>query len=271
LNRRGFASRFYGDEGNQVHVYEYANDGSGEPFVMLHGLGTNAAAYAPVLARLMRSAKSIIAPELPGHGFSDYDRSRPTPKESFIRIAKLLDELIDEPVVLAGTSLGGAVALKYALHSPHKVKQLFLVSPAGAPMSEAGFDQVRSHFQVETAADGRAFMRRLFHKPPWYTSIIGGSVTRMLNQGAVRIFLDPKTEVETLTREDIQALKPRTLLLWGTEERLLPDECLDWYRANMPANVRILRPQNYGHSPHLEFPGDLASRLIEFATGVEGT
>jgi len=264
LNKKGLKSCYHGSEGDRIHAYTYEGRDEGTPFVLIHGLGTHASAYAPLLTRLCPHAKSIIAPELPGHGFSDLPRPIPSPKESFVRLARLLDSLIQEPTVIIGTSLGGAIALKYALHSPEKVKALFLVSPAGAPMSDAGMAHVRSLFDQTSAADGRKFLNQLFHRAPWYTSLIGKPVQRLLSRPIVRTFVESDHQQETLTPADVAKLKPPTMLLWGTSERILPSECLDWYRGHMPKNVTIERPRDYGHSPHLEVPDSLTERILKF-------
>jgi pimeloyl-ACP methyl ester carboxylesterase len=265
LNRKGLKSCYHGPAGNRIHAYTYRGQNEGIPFVLIHGLGTHASAYAPLLERLCPHAKSIMAPELPGHGFSDLPRPIPSPKESFIRLAGLLDSLIEEPTVVIGTSLGGAIALKYALHSPDKIKRLFLVSPAGAPMSAEGMAHVRGLFHQTCAADGRKFLKQLFHRPPWYVPLIGASVQRLLSRPIVRTFLESDHQQEALTVEDAARLRPETMLIWGTSERILPSECLDWYRTHMPKNVTIERPRDYGHSPHLEVPDSLTDRILKFA------
>ena len=213
----------------------------------------------------MRRADRLIAPELLGHGFSDKPTPRLSPSDVFARMAKMLDTIIEEPLTVVGTSLGGAIALKYALGSPHKVARLILVSPAGAPLSTEGFEKIRSHFTLKNAADGRAFIDRLFHQPPWYRSLIGGSVQRMLGRSAVKDFLSPDTKRELFTPESVAPLAPPTLLIWGASEKLLPKECLDWFRTHMPDHVRFEYPERFGHSPHLEWPNELTHLITDFA------
>ncbi|MBV69747.1 MAG: hypothetical protein CMH52_00230 [Myxococcales bacterium] len=265
LKSKGFRSVLSGPMGAQMHTYEYSQGPGAMTYVVLHGLGTHASAFAPLLTRLRQTAAQIIAPELLGHGFSDSPIEGVTAQHTFARLAEYLDAVIEEPVVLIGTSLGGAMAMKYALAAPKKVSRLVLISPAGAPMTPDGFAQVRRFFNVKTAADGRAFIARLFHKPPWYRFLIGGEITRQLSRGAIQSFLSPDADIEPMSADELGELNPPTLLLWGQSERLLPMECYHWYQAHMPDTVRIETPEGFGHSPHLEIPGKLAERIVRFA------
>ncbi|MEE2756488.1 MAG: alpha/beta hydrolase [Myxococcota bacterium] len=265
LIKDGFRSSMSGPHGSQMHSYVLGQGQGHVRYVVLHGLGTHASAFARLLRRLKKTASYILAPDLLGHGFSDTPDKTVTAQETFARLASFLDDNLDEPVVLVGTSLGGAMAMKYALAAPHNVVRLVLISPAGAPMTPDGFAHVRRCFEVKTAADGRAFMARLFHKPPWYRFLIGREITRLLSRGSISSFLAPDADIEPMSSSEVARLKPPTLLLWGQSERLLPIECLHWYRDHMPENVAIETPVGFGHSPHLEIPGKLANRIVRFA------
>ncbi|SEP25820.1 alpha/beta fold hydrolase [Amycolatopsis saalfeldensis] len=83
--------------------------GSGEPpFLLLHGLGATGAVWDR-LGELLR--RRLLVPDLPGHG-----GSAPLPEYSFEALAAEVAEGLDEagPVVVAGHSLGGVVALELA-------------------------------------------------------------------------------------------------------------------------------------------------------------
>ncbi len=264
LHRRGFQSALRGSPGSRLHVYSWEQESDGPDIVVIHGIGTNATSFAPLLVRLRRGARRVIAIDLPAHGFSEIPDPLPSLEESFSQIAELLDELIDRPIVLIGASLGGAIALKYSLRSPEQIYRLALISPAGAPMSPEGRAEVDGRFNLETASDGREFLSCLFHKRPWYGALIGGQVVSLLNRPIVRRFFETIDIGDMLTAKEAATLEPVTLIIWGRSERILPSECLSWYRTHMPETVSFVEPEGYGHSPHLERPGDLVKRLWGF-------
>src|SRR5438552_2196522 len=121
LNRRGFASRTIATEAGQLHAYDAQGRGPLAPIVVLHGLGSAATPFGPLLARLRPHTRRVLAPELPGHGFSAAPTGRLTPEGLYAAARDALDALVDEPIVLVGSSLGGAIALRYALERPRRL------------------------------------------------------------------------------------------------------------------------------------------------------
>ena len=270
LSWLGVRSKFHGANGERIHVYEYEGEPEGLDFVLVHGLGSDASAYGLVIQRLLPHARKLWAPELPGHGFSDPIDLSSSPEEGFERIAERLDAIIERPVVLMGTSLGGAVAMKYALHAPQNIARLVLVSPAGAPISDEGMDGLRELFLRDSLQGARDFIQRLYHRPPLYAPIMAWFVRSALSGPIVRTFLNTSLEESFLKVEDVRELAMDTLLLWGRSERILPDECLRWYQAHMPDRVTIEEPEGFGHTPHLERPKALVERVLAFVHQVDG-
>lgn len=112
-----------------VDVQYYAA-GEGDPLVLLHGIGPDAAAvswrYAlPALARERR----VYALDFPGHGASEKPRARYTTAYFRSVLESFLDDLEIEEPALAGVSMGGAVALGHGLENP--VDGLALVGSYG--------------------------------------------------------------------------------------------------------------------------------------------
>src|SRR5690349_6934214 len=70
LVRRGVESRHVDTPIARVHVYDAPGEGSRKPVVLLHGIGASASPFAPVLARLRKSSRRVLAVDAPGHGLS---------------------------------------------------------------------------------------------------------------------------------------------------------------------------------------------------------
>ncbi|MBL8608952.1 MAG: alpha/beta fold hydrolase, partial [Myxococcales bacterium] len=136
LGRRGVVSKDVDTPLGRVHTYEVKGRGELAQTCILHGYGSAATAFGPLILRLARHSRGVIAPELPGHGFSEIPGARLDTEGLFAAMRHALDELLPEPSIVLGNSLGGAVALRYAIERPERVKALVLVSPAGAPMED---------------------------------------------------------------------------------------------------------------------------------------
>ena len=109
----------------------YLSPGSGEPVVLIHGLGSAATAWKPIVPKLEKKFK-VITLDLPGHGNADWVDHRSLEPEV---LAKLVFDLMDENglerINLVGNSLGGWVALEMAAMKPERVKSLVGLAPAG--------------------------------------------------------------------------------------------------------------------------------------------
>ena len=265
LNRLGLRSRTVPGGDAELHVYDGQRGGAGPIYVVIHGIGSSASAYSPLLKRLLPHASRILAPDLPGHGFSPLPDPIPDPRALYEHLERALVGLYDTPAVVVGTSLGGALALRFALDHPERVSKLILCSPAGAQMTDAAFSELREVFRMDTAAKGRAFIERLFDRPPMLRGLVGREVKRLLSRPIVQHFLDVTSSDDQFGTDEVAALAPETLLIWGRAEKLLPYECLQWYRTHLPDSVTIEEPEGFGHSAHLEVPDALTARILAFA------
>ena len=73
-----------------------------------------------------------------------------------------------------------------------------------------------------------------------------------------------------LRPEELEALQVPVLLVWGQEERLLPESNLQYFRRHLPPGARIERPDGFGHSPHIDAPEALAELIVDFARSLQG-
>jgi len=116
----------------RVHYHDL---GKGEAIIFLHGAGAGASGYSnfkgnyPVFAQ---GGYRTIVPDLLGFGLSSKPDIPMYDLDFFVAGVKgLIDALGLNKVTLLGNSLGGAVALGYALAYPNEVDRLILMAPGG--------------------------------------------------------------------------------------------------------------------------------------------
>ncbi|AKF10503.1 putative hydrolase [Sandaracinus amylolyticus] len=265
LRARGLRGRMIDTAVGRVHAYVGRGHGALPPVVMVHGIGSAAAPFAPVIARVQEHVRAVIAPELPGHGWSAPPRGRLAPDTLFEVMGAVIDRLIDEPAVVVGNSLGGAVALDYARTRPEKVRALVLLSPAGARMSEDELEAVRRVFHLRSTADAIAFVERVYHRAPPGASWVAGDVRRQMGRAVVRELLANVRSDHGFDPDALRGLTMPVTLMWGRSERVLPASGLAYFRAHLPAHARVEEPEGVGHCPHLDRPGLVARRIVEAA------
>ncbi len=100
--------------------------------VLVHGLGSAATAFKPIIPALSQSFR-VITVDLPGHGQSPFDASQPMDPASLGRA--IFDTVENEFGIkefhVAGNSLGGWISLEMAADQPSRIKTLTGLAPAG--------------------------------------------------------------------------------------------------------------------------------------------
>jgi pimeloyl-ACP methyl ester carboxylesterase len=264
---QGFSSRFVDTPRGRLHVYEARGTGRGPTLVVLHGFGSSAPAFGRVMRMMLPHVERVLAPELPGHGFSEDVSPMDTPTVMALLVAAL-DQLLEKPAVVFGNSLGGAAALRVALALPRKVGALVLGSPGGARMDEAELRQVMSNFNLRTNDDARVLLHKLFHQAPWFTPLMPPVVRGLFARAPIRALMGTIRVEDLLTPEELQSLTMPILLMWGRSEKLLPPHHLEFFRRNLPSHAVVEEPEQFGHCPQLDRPHLLAARLQAFVQGL---
>lgn len=114
--------------------------GTGEPLILIHGIGGHAEAYSRNIRRLAKHFH-VIAIDLVWHGFS----SKPDVPKSMVpvygeQLIDLADTMGFDRISIEGESLGGWIALYMALNHPDRLKKIVLNTNAGVRFKE---DQVK--------------------------------------------------------------------------------------------------------------------------------
>ena len=262
-------------DGLAVH---YVRQGRGPSIVLLHGLGGFAESWRGTIEALAKRA-DVLALDLPGFGLSAKPRTR-YDLDFFTRVLHgFLDVIGVGQASLVGHSLGGAVAVAYALTRPARVDRLALVS-AVVP----GFDYRPSWLYRMATIRGlgeaaalcarrpvyRAALARCFHAP------VAGEVDALVDWSyAERTAWDAKAAyLATLrdVREDFAGraaayrrvagtLGLPVLLVHGRQDPVVPAvHCANVSKGFPRASVRWL--DACGHFPQLEH-ADTVNRWLE--------
>lgn len=104
--------------------------GSGLPLVLLHGIGSNAQSFAPLMQRLS-AGRTVLAWDAPGYANSaPLSQDWPRADDYADALFQLLERLELKHVDLLGHSLGALIAGRFAAIYPARVRHLVLASPA---------------------------------------------------------------------------------------------------------------------------------------------
>jgi pimeloyl-ACP methyl ester carboxylesterase len=127
----GPTSRIYFSQRLRLHYVDWGN-ASAPPLVLVHGGRDHCRNWDWVAEELARDWH-IIAPDLRGHGDSEWSRDGTYMMSGYIYdLAQLVHQLRVAPVTIVGHSLGGNIALRYAGLYPENVARLIAIEGLGA-------------------------------------------------------------------------------------------------------------------------------------------
>lgn len=242
--------------GQRIHYHEA---GSGQPVIFLHGAGAGASGYSNFKGNYPAFAAAgfrAIVPDLPGYGLSSKPDLEQYDLDLFIRGLKgLVDALGLRDVVLLGNSLGGAVALGYALAYPDDVSRLILMAPGGVEALDTylAMPGVANMFAVyqsgQTGVEAmRAVMRMQLFDPSQLTDDIlaeRAPIAAMQTQAARSILKVPDMTAR------LHELRCPVLGFWGVDDQFNPASGANKLLAHCPA-VRVVLVNRCGHWVQVE-------------------
>lgn len=115
-------------EVNEV-VLRVKVEGQGPPLVLVHEIGGMIESYDDIVP-LLRSRFTVVRYDLRGSGLSEFARESITLHNLVEDLRQLLDRIDLKQVFLAGTALGAALAIVFALEHPNRVSKIVAMSPA---------------------------------------------------------------------------------------------------------------------------------------------
>lgn len=235
--------------------------------VFLHGFGGDLHTWDGVW--------SVLGENLPAlrYDLRGFGQTLCESEASFNHAADLL-ALLDAAEIrqcdLIGVSMGGGVALNFALDHPERIRNLVLVSPAlvAWEWSEGWREWWRPI--VERARAGKMDeARRLWWRHPLFATTRKSRARQALYDSIMRFsgsqWVHDNHEMVPPDVERLHLLRTRTLLLTGGRD--LEDFRLiaDLIEASVPDVERVDLPA-CGHMLHLEEPVVCADRILTFVT-----
>jgi pimeloyl-ACP methyl ester carboxylesterase len=261
----------------------YRDLGRGPAMLLIHGMAGSSRTWRAVLPRLSAHFR-VLAPDLMGHGLSAKPRGDYSLGAFAVWLRDFLDELGINRVVLVGQSLGGGVAMQFVHQHPDYVERLVLISSGGlgpevgwtlramsAPGAELILPVVAPQFAVTLGERVRSRLtawgiRSARAAETWsaYASLADPR-SRKAFLRTLRSVVDYRGQaVSAFNRLSFASGLP-TLLIWGTDDRIIPASHGEAAHLAVPDSRFIVLP-GVGHYPHLEAADEVVDAIEEFVT-----
>jgi pimeloyl-ACP methyl ester carboxylesterase len=257
-------------------------EGDGPPVVLLHGYADSADTWRLVLDRLARADRAALAVDLPGFGAADPLRRDGLMLDqlgAFAREAVEHMAAAGQPVVLAGNSLGGTVALRAAQDSGAPICGAVPIAPAGLDMPRWFQIIERDPFvrlilqtplplpePLLRAAVGEAYRQLAFARPRGAAREVIRAFTdhHRTKDRVVRMLDNGRRLLPELQRPfELERITCPVLLVWGDRDRMVTHRGAARVTAALPdTEVELL--EGIGHCPQLEAPERVARLLAGF-------
>jgi pimeloyl-ACP methyl ester carboxylesterase len=254
---------------------DHYRGGTGEPLVLIHGIGHTWRGWKPMLPELERRFE-VLAVDLPGFGYSKPLAANvdSTPEALADAVEREMLGAGFDSAHLAGNSLGGWVSLELARRG--RARTVTAISPAGLQHAREkdwgagilrGMRWLARSSQIPDAAVRNPITRSLLAGPtvarPWRYD------PDMLIE-AKQLFANNPGFDATLPHtfhaqpRGLTALEVPVLILWGTlDVVLIPRQGRRFERLIPGAELRYIR--GVGHTPMSDAPDELAQAITDFA------
>jgi pimeloyl-ACP methyl ester carboxylesterase len=254
----------------------------GPAVLLVHGLGGFIENWSKNIVPLSEHHR-VFALDLLGFGQTD---KIPLVNDIFL-LAQFINEFFYSLNIgkasLVGNSLGGGLALQFALDHPEKVEKLVLVDNAGMGK------EVLLDFRVCTIPvlnklllrGSRESTLRLLKKLVYdeskitpefldiaykYGSAPGASASLLSTLCAGINFGGQKGSLIRLLQGRLNTLKAPALIIWGKQDEIIPVSHAD-IAAKMIPGARLEIIDNCGHIPMFECPEKFNSLVLDFLDG----
>jgi len=259
-------------QSNNIRVGEldihYLSGGQGAPLLVIHGGGDGARAWRKNMEELAESY-TICVPDLPGFGSSQ-------PMEGNYYIPELI-EFVDgfahklelKRFHLMGHSLGGGIALSYALKFPHKIEKLVLISSL--------------FLGKEIALWVRFSTRRVICQPLWWLTKALFKAIKWVVKLPVKLLLVPVEfvmpppvasvylgsciatfkEQTTVLAHRLSEIMVPTLVVWGAKDPIVPYKHA-YAAADLIPDCQVKVFEDSGHSVYRDNIQEFSRLLTGF-------
>ena len=266
----------------QIKTRYWASGDHGTAVVLVHGIGASIEDWIFNINALAEHHR-VYALDLVGSGHTD----KPSVRYSLPYLAQFVNDFMEAQGIdranLIGNSLGGFVALQFAIQFPHRLEKLVLVSSAGLgqevylPFRLCSLPLVGEWLTRPSRKSTAQLLTDCVHDPALVTDewIERGYQLSTL-PGAQASFLAILRAGCTLRgiREDTRrpiadnmaSITAPTLIIWGQQDRILPVGHAYVAHQGIP-NAQLHIFESCGHVPQMECAQEFNSLVLKFLAG----
>jgi lipase len=254
----------------ELHLHEWG-DPSAPPIVCLHGVNAHGRRYRKLAEERLADRFRVLAPDLRGHGYSDWDPPWTIATHAH-DVLETLDAAGVQRAVWLGHSFGGRLVTEISALAPARVERAILLDPALQILPHVGRDFAeRERADHAYASPEDAIEARLEGGAPTPRSFLEEEMHEHLvrqEDGRYR-FRYCQSTVVSLYGELVtpppppETLQAPTLLLYADEFGLVRDDQVEAYRRALGNRLRVVTVPG-GHMVYWDAWDETAAAIDAF-------
>ena len=254
----------------------YVRAGSGNtPILLLHGFDSSVLEFRHLLPFLAKN-QEVWAVDLLGFGFTQRVAGlKFSAMDIKTHLYSFWQNLINQPVILVGASMGGAAAIDFTLTYPDIVEKLVLIDSAGLTGSSPvgkflfpPFDYLATEFlrnpKVRQSISKAAYQDKSFASED--AQLCAALHLEMPDWSQALVAFTKSGGYKAFRFKQLGNISKPTLILWGDSDNILGIKDAPRFRRAIPGS-ELCWIKNCGHVPHLEQPQVTAEKILNFLVG----
>lgn len=246
-------------------VWPYLEGGDpAKPLLLLvHGFSGDKDNWSMIAPYLTRDYH-IVSPDLPGFGENERNPALAYDIEAQTRrLKEFADALgLDRPHI-AGNSMGGWIALRYALDYPDALASLILIDNAGvlgeneSDLQTQAANEDYNPLVLASLEDADRLVAMVVHKPPFIPQRLKPALyadgLRYRDQLDTIFWIIANEARDHPLNDRLGEVKVPTLILWGRHDRVIDVSCVPVLEAGIVGSTSHIM-EHVGHVPMVEDP-----------------
>ncbi|AFY56756.1 putative hydrolase or acyltransferase of alpha/beta superfamily [Rivularia sp. PCC 7116] len=255
----------------------YNQVGTGQPILLLHGLFADKEQWSSMMCQLSMAGYQAIAPDLPGYGSSIGFTTRDYTLENQVKLLhKLTNQLEIHSFDVAGSSMGGAIAILYSQRYPEQLLSLaFIGSPLGiADWASSVRNSIKDGINPFIPITQEQFdleISLLFVTPPTIpdsvkTEKVKDYITRNRHYQKIWDIINLYDDVLCQTQRRSPQLP--TLAIWGIEDKIYDIRGASRLQRCIPRS-QVIRLPKAGHLLLIENAKKATANYLQFLSKIK--
>lgn len=242
--------------------FKYVEEGEGEVLMLLHGLFGALSNFYDIIEGFKHTHKVVI-PILPLH---DLPIEETTVGGYVNYVERFVAYKNYNKVIVLGNSLGGHIALIYALANQDKIRGVVLTGSSGLFESAMGdsYPKRGDYDYIKKKAE------LTFYDPKFASKELVDELFDIVNDRnkVIRVLATAKSAIRQNLAEEVSKITAPTLLIWGNNDTITPPFVGEEFHKLIP-NSQLFFIDKCGHAPMMEQPEEFNRYLGKFLNEIK--